>query len=113
MNPRRLARGLCHPLDSALQQSKENKSELPEVVTADDRNDIGFVARGWVWHSCNYTGAANRSASGGLSRSLYDLTNLATVKDWPLLITIVDLIWGTILSIAVSCVGFLAGKWLG
>jgi len=28
----------------------------------------------------------------------YDLTNLATIKDWPLLVTIVDLIWGTLLS---------------
>ena len=28
----------------------------------------------------------------------YDLTNLATIKDWPLLVTIVDLIWGTVLS---------------
>jgi len=32
---------------------------------------------------------------GFASYATYDLTNLATVKDWPLLITIVDLIWGT------------------
>lgn len=25
----------------------------------------------------------------------YDLTNLATLKDWPLTMTIIDLIWGT------------------
>jgi len=30
-----------------------------------------------------------------------------------LTVTVVDLIWGTVLSVAVSCVGFLAGKWLG
>ena len=55
-----------------------------------------------------------RAALFGLvTYATYDLTNLATVKDWPLLITIVDLAWGTVLSIAVSCVGFLAGKWLG
>jgi uncharacterized membrane protein len=54
-----------------------------------------------------------RAALFGLvTYATYDLTNLATVKDWPLLVTIVDLAWGTILSIAVSCVGFLAGKWL-
>jgi len=31
---------------------------------------------------------------GLVSYATYDLTNLATVKDWPLIITIVDLIWG-------------------
>lgn len=52
-----------------------------------------------------------RAALFGLvTYATYDLTNLATVKDWPLLVTIVDLAWGTVLSIAVSCVGFLAGK---
>ncbi len=32
---------------------------------------------------------------GFASYATYDLTNLATVKDWPLIVTIVDLIWGT------------------
>lgn len=32
----------------------------------------------------------------------YDLTNLATTRDWPLLITIVDIVWGTILTAVVS-----------
>jgi len=55
-----------------------------------------------------------RAAFFGLvTYATYDLTNLATVRGWPLLITMVDLAWGTVLSIAVSCVGFLAGKWLG
>jgi uncharacterized membrane protein len=55
-----------------------------------------------------------RAALFGLvTYATYDLTNLATVKGWPLLVTIVDLAWGIVLSIAVSCVGFLAGKWLG
>ena len=55
-----------------------------------------------------------RAALFGLvTYATYDLTNLATVKDWPLLVTMVDLAWGTVLSIAVSYVGFLAGKWLG
>lgn len=47
---------------------------------------------------------------GLVTYATYDLTNLATVKDWPLLITIVDLAWGTVLTIAVSSVGFFAGK---
>ena len=42
----------------------------------------------------------------------YDLTNQATVKDWPVVVTVVDMIWGTILSTAVCIVGYAAGKWL-
>lgn len=49
---------------------------------------------------------------GFITYATYDLTNLATLKDWPLTVTIVDLIWGTVLSTAVSYIGFLAGKWL-
>jgi len=49
---------------------------------------------------------------GLITYSTYDLTNLATVKDWPLLVTAVDMIWGTVLSLAVSLVSFMIGKWL-
>lgn len=42
----------------------------------------------------------------------YDLTNLAVAKDWPLLITIVDLIWGSVLASSVSTITYLlAKKW--
>jgi uncharacterized membrane protein len=37
----------------------------------------------------------------------YDLTNLATVKDWPALVTVVDLIWGTFVSAATSVLSYL------
>jgi uncharacterized membrane protein len=41
----------------------------------------------------------------------YDLTNLATLKDWPLLVTIVDLVWGATLGALVSVITyFIAGK---
>jgi len=49
---------------------------------------------------------------GLVAYATYDLTNLATVKDWPLIVTVVDMIWGTVLSTAVSYAGYLAGKWL-
>ncbi|MBN1263032.1 MAG: DUF2177 family protein [Candidatus Pacebacteria bacterium] len=44
---------------------------------------------------------------GLISYATYDLTNLATIKDWPLLITIVDLIWGTVLGASVSLISYL------
>jgi len=43
----------------------------------------------------------------------YDLTNMATIKDWPLLVTVVDLIWGTVLSGAVAGISYsILTKWL-
>jgi uncharacterized membrane protein len=42
----------------------------------------------------------------------YDLTNLATLRDWPVLLTMVDIVWGTFLAASVTWVGFLVGNWL-
>jgi uncharacterized membrane protein len=50
---------------------------------------------------------------GLVTYATYDLTNLATLKDWPLTVTVVDLIWGTVLSAAVSLIGYTAGRHLG
>jgi len=49
---------------------------------------------------------------GLITYATYDLTNLATVKNWPILITIIDLIWGMVLTTIVSLAGFFIGKWL-
>ena len=44
---------------------------------------------------------------GLVTYATYDLTNLATLKDWPLIVTIVDLIWGMVLSASVSTATYL------
>jgi uncharacterized membrane protein len=49
---------------------------------------------------------------GLVSYATYDLTNLATIKDWPLVVTIVDMIWGTVLAASVSWISYLIGSWL-
>ncbi|MBD3280783.1 DUF2177 family protein [Candidatus Dojkabacteria bacterium] len=43
----------------------------------------------------------------------YDLTNLATIKNWPVLVTIVDLIWGMTLSAGVATISYFIVKQLG
>lgn len=43
---------------------------------------------------------------GLVTYATYDLTNLATIKNWPLLVTVVDLVWGMILSAAVSVITY-------
>lgn len=46
-------------------------------------------------------------AYGFVTYATYDLTNLATLKDWPLEITIIDLIWGTTLSTLTTYFSYL------
>ncbi|MDA3932395.1 MAG: DUF2177 family protein [Tenericutes bacterium] len=43
---------------------------------------------------------------GFMTYATYDLTNLATLKDWPITVTIVDLLWGTFLSSAMTTVTY-------
>ena len=43
---------------------------------------------------------------GLITYATYDLTNLATVKDWPVLITVIDLIWGSFVSAATATIGY-------
>jgi len=50
---------------------------------------------------------------GFCAYATYDLTNLATIKDWPLIVTVVDLIWGTVLSASIAGISFfIINKWL-
>lgn len=43
---------------------------------------------------------------GLITYATYDLTNLAVLKDWPLTITIVDMIWGAVLASSVSTITY-------
>lgn len=43
----------------------------------------------------------------------YDLTNLAVAKDWPLLVTIVDLVWGAVLAASVSVITYFIATKIG
>jgi uncharacterized membrane protein len=47
---------------------------------------------------------------GFFAYSTYDLTNLATLKRWPLSITIIDITWGIVLTSVVSAAGFCIVK---
>ena len=49
---------------------------------------------------------------GFFTYATYDLTNLATLKDWPLPIVFIDIIWGAVLTGIVSTAGFYIVKWV-
>ena len=56
------------------------------------------------------TTLARAALFGLITYATYDLTNLATLKDWPALLSIVDMLWGTVLSVLVSSISFMVGK---
>lgn len=47
---------------------------------------------------------------GFFTYATYDLTNLATLKDWPLQIVFIDIAWGACLTAIVSTAGFYIVK---
>ncbi len=54
----------------------------------------------------------NGALFGLVSYATYDLTNLATLRDWPLRMVIYDLIWGTFISAATCLITYgLASSW--
>lgn len=48
---------------------------------------------------------------GFFAYATYDLTNLATLRDWPLPLTLIDIGWGTVVSAASAAGGKAAMDW--
>jgi uncharacterized membrane protein len=48
---------------------------------------------------------------GFFAYATYDLSNLATLKEWPVRLTLVDMIWGTVLSAVSAAAGKAALDW--
>ena len=62
-------------------------------------------------------GSARRAAVTGaffglIAYGTYDMTNLATLKGWPPVVTIVDMAWGMVLTAATATAGFYAASLL-
>jgi uncharacterized membrane protein len=49
---------------------------------------------------------------GFFAYATYDLTNLATLKNWPVKVVVVDMVWGVVLTSSVSSASFFIGQWL-
>jgi uncharacterized membrane protein len=69
------------------------------VVPALEKESFG---RALLW-GCLY---------GFFTYATYDLTNMATIENWPLKVVIVDILWGVFLCSMVSSISFLIAKWL-
>ena len=61
-----------------------------------------------------WSAAAGKGALlGFFCYATYDLTNQATLKTWPVIVTIVDMGWGTFLTASTATVGYLAASRIG
>jgi uncharacterized membrane protein len=49
---------------------------------------------------------------GFFTYATYDLTNLATLKNWPLNLVFIDILWGAVLTSIVSTAGFYIVKYI-
>ena len=60
----------------------------------------------------NWTRAAiNGAVLGFVAYATYDLTNQATLAVWQTKLTIIDLIWGTTLTMVSATGGYFAARW--
>ena len=50
---------------------------------------------------------------GLVAYATFDLTALALFKGFPVIVVMVDLVWGAVLTASVSAIGYAAGRWLG
>jgi len=49
---------------------------------------------------------------GFFAYATYDITNFATLKDWPPSVTFVDIAWGTLLTGTSAFLGFICTRWV-
>lgn len=54
----------------------------------------------------------NGAVLGLIAYGTYDMTNLATLRGWPVVVTLVDIAWGTVLGAACAAAGHGAARLL-
>ena len=65
-------------------------------------------------HSGRWTQAFLLGAFLGLlAYGTYNLTNLATLRGWPMMLSVVDLTWGTLVSGVAAALGLAAARHFG
>jgi len=71
-----------------------------------------FAVRPAVNHNSWIQAAVLGALFGFFTYATYDLTNLATIKNWPFVIVVVDILWGVCLCTLVALLSFIISKWL-
>jgi uncharacterized membrane protein len=73
---------------------------------------IFFAVRPAIDHNSWYQAALLGALFGFFTYATYDLTNLATIQNWPLVIVAVDILWGVCLCTLVASLSFAVSRWL-
>ncbi len=55
----------------------------------------------------------NGAVLGLCAYATYDLTNMATLKTWPIHVAALDIAWGTVLTAVAASAGYLASRHRG
>ena len=71
---------------------------------------VFFAVRPALASSSVAVAAIHGALLGMLAYATYDLTNLATLKGWPLRVVLVDIAWGTVLTAAASLAGYASAR---
>jgi uncharacterized membrane protein len=66
------------------------------------------ISAGSLWVAVGYGAVLGLAAYG-----TYDMTNLSTLKGWPVSLRIVDMTWGTVLTSIASACGDAAVRTMG
>jgi uncharacterized membrane protein len=75
---------------------------------------IVYFAVAPAMQSGNWTQALIAGAILGLvAYGTYDMTNLATIRDWSVSVTIIDILWGAALTGTAATAGYFATRLLG
>jgi uncharacterized membrane protein len=60
-----------------------------------------------------WTAVAYGAVLGLAAYGTYDMTNISTLRGWPLQLTIVDMVWGTFLTAVASAIGYATARFFG
>lgn len=74
---------------------------------------IVFAVRPALAHESLAKAAVWGALFGFFTYATYDLTNLATLRGWPIKLVFVDVAWGTVLCVLVASMSYLMGRWIG
>lgn len=74
---------------------------------------VWFAVRAGHAHGGIGTAALNGALLGAICYATYDLTNQATMKVWPVHVTLIDIAWGAFASAVAAAVGCLAAARFG
>ena len=73
---------------------------------------VFFAVRPGLKKKSAVSGILKSAVFGLMTYGTYDLTNLALIKNWPISVTVVDMIWGMAVSAMVGFISIKLGKHL-